>query len=156
MRYNPKAIKTVLATAIVLVWMIGATIHGLKQKWDSTPPAADSTPQTNGNYSDDPISDSTGLSEFPVPPIQPNDSVTPAGPEQADVEFSIGDHRPDMNPSAGTGEVEYDTKEVKRNASKDTYDVMDGNNRQYCHDDNGLQTRYGRKTAGPRCHSCGA
>lgn len=116
MKYNPKVIMIALAIAILLVLVIGTISHGLNSKHDSAPPVADSTPQTEGNHSADPISDFTESQELPIPPIKPNDPVTVAGSEQADVEFNIGDHRPDINPSAGTGEVEYDTKEVKRNA----------------------------------------
>lgn len=116
MKYNPKVIMIALAIAILLVLVIGTISHGLNSKHDSAPPVADSTPLTKGNHSGEPIPDSTEAQECPIPPIKPNDPVTPARPEQADVEFHIRDHRPNMNPSAGTGEVEYDTKEVERNA----------------------------------------
>lgn len=113
MKYNPKVIMIALAIAILLVLVIGTISHELNSKHDSAPPTMGST---EGNHSDDPISDFTESQELPIPPITPKDPATPAGPEQADVEFHISDHRPDMSPSAGTGEVEYDTKEVKRNA----------------------------------------
>lgn len=115
MKYNPKVIMIALAIAIVLVLVIGAITQSQKQSHGAVVPAPDSSLQSDSESSD-PISDCTESQELPIPPITPKDPATPAGPEQADVEFHISDHRPDMSPSAGTGEVEYDTKEVERNA----------------------------------------
>ena len=114
MKYHPKIITAALAIAIVLILGIGTLSR--KRKHDSAPLSPDRFPRTEGNHSDDSIPEYTESQGLPIPPIHPNDPVVPAGSEQADVDFHIGDHQPEMNPSAEADDVIYGTKEETGNA----------------------------------------
>ncbi len=113
MKYHSKIIAAALTIAIVLV--LGIATLSRKRKHDSTPLSPDCSPLARDNHSDDPIPGYTESQELPIPPIHPNDPVVDAGSEQADVEFHIGDHQPEMNPSAEAGDVIYGTKEETGN-----------------------------------------
>ena len=109
---NKKSILIIfiVISVIILAIAVGVIFGIIKSNnTDSSINTDSSLPESIPHFE---TSASQDKSEETVFPIKPNESDET---EKADIEFDIGDHKPEIkDPSVGNVTVEYDTKEIEQ------------------------------------------